>query len=521
VAVGDGDHPPPSPLSFPTFAGCDMESGVVTLIQESNRFLKIKRVTIERPAILLPVALAGCLAGLAGGMDPLAACLGALVLIMAAVAIVNLTVAVAAFTVLSVAYFGAAPNKAFAAGLLVAFAWWLVRSGDRSGRRSLLASQRGFTWLVLGFLAWLSLSVVWAYDSSAAMQALGRYALVLFLFPAVFAAVQTRAQVILVVGALVVAAAGSTVYQLISTPSGGPRFGGPTADPNTFAAVLLPAAILGAALASRRVRLSTRWRVLLRLAAATALGGVLATESRGALIAIVVVLIALPLVAGHWRGRALALSLSALALACVFIAIPGSPVVSAFQGRGLGTSGRSDLWTVAWRMVESKPLGGVGVGNFRNTSAQYLLRPGAIRRSQYILDNPLVAHNSFLQVAAETGLVGGAIFIAIAAVAMASAWRAARRFEEAGDQGLELIARAVVLGIIAMLTTLVFLTFTDYGRPFWILLALGPALLEISRSRARQPSVAVRKYAQDWPARTRTARTFRWTPIPPGPVSGS
>jgi O-antigen ligase len=406
---------------------------------------------------------------------------------VAAVAIVNLTVAVAAFTVLSVAYFGATPNKAFATGLLVALAWWLVITGDRSGRRSLFAAQPRFTWLVLGFLAWMSLSVLWAYDSSVAVQAVARYALVLFFFPAVFAAVQTRREAIVVMGAMVLAAAGSTLYELVAAGSSGPRFSGPTADPNTFAAVLLPAAILGAALSNRRVAISGRSRFVLGFASATALGGVLATESRGAIVAIVVVLVALPLVAGHWWRPALALSLTALAVALTSIAIPGSPIVGAFQSRGLGTSGRSDLWTIASRMIEANPIAGVGVGNFRRTSAQYLLRPGVMSRSQYILDTPLVAHNSFLQVAAETGIVGLGLFIGIIAVSVASAWAAARRFEQARDHGLELIARALILAIIAILTTLVFLSYTDYGRPLWILLALGPALLAIAKSRGPRP----------------------------------
>jgi hypothetical protein len=275
-------------------------------------------------------------------MQPLFALLAVAVLIVAAVAVVNITVAVAAFTALAVAYFPATPNRAFAAGLLVALAWWIVTTADRSGRRSLFAAQPGFTWLVVGFLAWMGLSVVWAQDSGVALQTLGRYALVLFFFPAVFAAVQTRRGALLVIGTLVLAAAGGVLFALVSSPSNGQRFGGPTSDADSFSTILLPAAILGAAMGARPVGISGPWRVALRIGAALAFGGVLASESRGAIVASVVVVAVLPLAAGHWRGKALALSLSILALAGASLAIPGSPLIATFQSRGLDSAGRSD-----------------------------------------------------------------------------------------------------------------------------------------------------------------------------------
>ena len=38
-----------------------------------------------------------------------------------------------------------------------------------------------------------------------------------------------------------------------------------------------------------------------------------------------------------------------------------------------GGSGRSDIWKVGWRMVEDKPVIGVGSGNFNVSSIHYLL----------------------------------------------------------------------------------------------------------------------------------------------------
>ena len=64
----------------------------------------------------------------------------------------------------------------------------------------------------------------------------------------------------------------------------------------------------------------------------------------------------------------------------LFAALPARERVTDLSG---GT-GRTDLWTVGWRMVQDRPLLGVGVGNFQNASIHYLLRPGAIQRDDLI-----------------------------------------------------------------------------------------------------------------------------------------
>ena len=83
-----------------------------------------------------------------------------------------------------------------------------------------------------------------------------------------------------------------------------------------------------------------------------------------------------------------------------------------------GGTGRTDIWTVGWRMVEAQPLWGVGAGNFPVASIHYLLEPGALLRTDFIVDDPKVAHNTYLNVLAELGVVGLALFLAILALAV-------------------------------------------------------------------------------------------------------
>ncbi len=63
---------------------------------------------------------------------------------------------------------------------------------------------------------------------------------------------------------------------------------------------------------------------------------------------------------------------------------------------------------MAWRSVEANPAEGLGAGNFAVSSKHYLLEPGALARSDEIIDEPKVAHNSYLGVLAELGMVGSA-----------------------------------------------------------------------------------------------------------------
>ena len=80
-------------------------------------------------------------------------------------------------------------------------------------------------------------------------------------------------------------------------------------------------------------------------------------------------------------------------------------------------------------MVEDQPVRGVGTGNFHVTSIHYLLEsPGAIKYDEFIVDKPKVAHNTYLQVLAELGIVGLTLFLAIIGFAVACALKAARWF---------------------------------------------------------------------------------------------
>jgi O-antigen ligase len=136
-------------------------------------------------------------------------------------------------------------------------------------------------------------------------------------------------------------------------------------------------------------------------------------------------------------------------------------------------------------MVKSSPTNGIGVGQFPVSSIHFLLTPGAILRDEFIVDEPKVAHNVYLEVLAELGVVGLVLFLSILAFSISSAVRAARAFERARDLRMEALSRAVAVSTIALLAADIFAS-EQYSKQLWLLLALGPALHRIARAEEAQ-----------------------------------
>jgi len=137
-------------------------------------------------------------------------------------------------------------------------------------------------------------------------------------------------------------------------------------------------------------------------------------------------------------------------------------------------------------MVEDKPVTGVGAGNFQNASIHYLLvEPGALQRDEYVVDQPHVAHNIYLGFLAELGIVGLCLFLVIVGGSLRTAGLAARSFARSGDRDLELVTRAVIVAILALLAADIFIS-DQYSKVLWLLLAFGPALLGVSRTIERR-----------------------------------
>jgi len=212
--------------------------------------------------------------------------------------------------------------------------------------------------------------------------------------------------------------------------------------------------------------------------------GVVNTLSRSGLIAFGFMMLAGIVFGGRWRRWAILLTvLGVVGTVGYFVAIAPS---SARQRVTMSnTSGRSTIWAIAWRMVQTHPLVGVGSGNFSADAINYVQKSGPLTRADLIVDNPKIAHNIYLEMLADMGIVGLVAFLSIIGSALAAAWRAAQAFERSGDLALELMSRCVILALIGFMASDFFIS-GQFEKQLWLVVALGPTLFALSRDQARE-----------------------------------
>jgi O-antigen ligase len=208
------------------------------------------------------------------------------------------------------------------------------------------------------------------------------------------------------------------------------------------------------------------------------------TVSRGGLVAFGAALIAGIAMAGKRRGKVVALAVIGAVLAVGYFGMFAPAAARERITESNGGTGRLDIWTVGWRMVQGAPIQGVGAGNFTVVSIHYLIAPGALLRDDFIVDVPKVAHNTYLEVLAELGIVGLTLFLIVIVFSIACAVRAARYAEQVGDVQMDILARAIVVALVALLAAYAFIS-REYSKQLWLLLALCPVMLEIVRAKAR------------------------------------
>lgn len=374
------------------------------------------------------------------------------------------------------------------AGVLLVVSWLAALTAGGGRTRNFFSERPGLTYLLLLFLGWAAISVAWSESRSAALSSVMRYALNIVLIPIAYAAVRGRRDVVRILAALVAGASVAAVSGIIARPSASEidlaRATGTVGDPNQLAAALVVGIALAAAFAVNR-HVSAAMRLLALLIVVLCLGALLTTLSRGGLLGLGAAVVFAVVVAGRWRPRVLAGSLAVVVAAIgYFVLLASLPAKERVLNVGGGT-GRLDLWTVAGRMIAAHPLNGTGTGQFATVSVHYLLRPGAIQRGDFILSTPKVAHNTYLNVVAELGIVGGALFAAIVLACAGCSCLAIRHFRQAGDERLEILARGVAVALAGYLVTLLFIS-ENYSKLMWVLFALGPALLAVARDRSAE-----------------------------------
>jgi O-Antigen ligase len=162
----------------------------------------------------------------------------------------------------------------------------------------------------------------------------------------------------------------------------------------------------------------------------------------------------------------------AILAAAAGIVIVAVVAVTRFSQNQIGVSGvlfmRYEMVRVSLSMLQTAPVFGVGIGTFYERSAEFIRAPEVLL--YYSREN---AHNNFLQVLSETGVVGAVAFLWVLVEAALRLVRGLR------TDPSDMVQRGIVAGIAAfLLTTLTGhpLLVPELAYPFWIALGLGCAV---------------------------------------------
>jgi putative inorganic carbon (HCO3(-)) transporter len=241
---------------------------------------------------------------------------------------------------------------------------------------------------------------------------------------------------------------------------------------------------------SRRAQLTLYLAVLLSVAA------VMTTLSRGGLVALGILVLAvvlLPARALFRSPRQKAVMLAAL-LACTAIAFSATSSVFAprlhqiFTQSGQTGSGRLNLWSAALTSIHERPVLGLGFGAFPGSSIELLNRtPGVDYVNWQPPPNGDFAHSAYLETLAELGLPGLILFAGVLLSTGAHLVRCGRRARRAGNAFLARASNALVLSLVAWAASAIFLS-EETARPLWVVIGLSLAVGGLAPSASEAAS---------------------------------
>jgi O-antigen ligase len=268
--------------------------------------------------------------------------------------------------------------------------------------------------------------------------------------------------------------------QIIKTAEDAGRLTGPIDDPNFWGQIL----VLVMPLAIYRV-LKEKDLVLRLLAGLSAFFiaiAIIGTFSRGAFLALIlsVVLIAL-----QQRVRYSVIFVVAVTVLLVMPFLPkgfsdrmGTLTIFTSSNASVHSEvsfqGRTSELLAAVGMFSDHPILGVGAGNYVVHYQDYASRLGLERRTE-----DRQAHSLYLEIAAETGLLGLTVFFALITSLMVSLNQTRQQLKLLGkDEKWSPWIISLQIGIIAYLTSSIFLH-GDYIRYLWLPIGMGAVIIHV------------------------------------------
>jgi O-antigen ligase len=335
------------------------------------------------------------------------------------------------------------------------------------------------SYAVGAFVLLVTVSLIFSADPGGGGGTLLRYYLFAGFFFLMIQLVHDTAGVMRVLRVISLSVAAAAIWGLVLFFQGSTaRVAGPISDPNDFAylmATVLPLVVY-------LIVGDRRWRPVWAACFPVILAAMLATLSRGGVVAIGALLV-WALLTGRIRVGGLLMSTTALVVVVGAGLLLWSPVINERlqeKGKiaGQNVASRDALWRGAIAMSMDHPLIGVGPGRFGVESANY------VRDNPIVLQDP-VTHNSYLQILAESGPAALAAFLAFLAASWVSVSRSYRRCKTSENQAGMRLATAVQAALLVAIVGAFFVS-EQLASPFWLLGALAAIVpVAVGEQRAR------------------------------------
>jgi O-antigen ligase len=343
--------------------------------------------------------------------------------------------------------------------------------------------------LLLAYAAIVPLSITWTISVPRTLEAISDTAKLLVVYVALLNSLDTprRVRTFLIVGALATLAPSlGAIQRWVANDNlvEGYRtaWRGNYADPNRLAmgiVLMLPAGIALVGQARRP------WlRAALLLSAVATIAAIVLTHSRSGAIAMAVALL-LTFLRGRRKARGVLLAVTAvialLTLAPQSFWTRSGSIVDYQEDASF--AGRERAYSMLQVIFSERPLTGVGAGAFLAAWDRFApLSAGGAR---------LIAHNIFMEILGELGLVALALFGLFCAWLSIRLWRAGR------DPVLGVDARVILAGLVAYIVCELV---NGYSRSFNLYAAFAVAVAVIAQSGLRT------RMAEDAPRSASPAR---------------
>lgn len=266
------------------------------------------------------------------------------------------------------------------------------------------------------------------------------------------------------------------IYLFISAGGvAGERFPGVIFDSNYYAlyCVTLMPALIAVALTVRQRIVQVVIYVIIGIGASA----FFFAQSRAGLISALVVSLLYTI-----QSKSKAIKRLMLLVMVIFIIASAIPVqymshwfeAVEYETYSTGTgAARLEAWMAGVKMFMEHPLSGVGLGKFEDNASSYAI--GITQRRI----NEMYAHNSYIEIAAETGIGGLVLFVALMFCMAANLKKAVRNFTICGAKHAYNVAYGLYLGSIGYLVGQFFVS-AQYRKYLWLMIGLSAAVRRIS-----------------------------------------